>query len=95
MFCEEGVKVPVFEVIGDGEGEGGFRGDGEGGGVVVGGFVLGVLGCGSLELGAEELDFLLGFAEFGGGFFAFFLLLDEGFHEFNFPGVGSLLCFQT
>jgi len=29
-----------------------------------------------LELGAEELDFLLGFAEVGGGFFVVLLFLD-------------------
>lgn len=44
--------------------------------MVIRGIGLGVLGGGSLELGAEELDFLLGFAEVGGGFFVVLLFLD-------------------
>ena len=51
-----------------------------------------VLGsCGSLELGAEELDFLLGFGESGDGLLVGILLADIGFHDFEVPGFVSFV----
>lgn len=51
-----------------------------------------VLGsCGSLELGAQELNFLLSFGEFGDGLFVGILLADIGLHDFEVPGSVSFV----